>query len=270
MACISRGVSLEGILALGNNEVMILLNQFVRYVEIANIIAGGEYNKLLEVGSGTRGIGEYTSKPFVGCDLVFMDHSQRLQTIHPRMKPVAADGLALPFKGRSFELVISSDVLEHIQPALRAEAVRELCRVASRLVILSFPCGERAFDCDYRLRKFYRKLRKATPEWLNDHLKRGFPDEKEIASHLCGLGLDFRIKGNENLWLHYLIMVLESYGSLKFKLAAVAELMNHDGDVPQHLSSKARIAQWILRSLSPLKSIINIGPTYRKTFIIHL
>jgi 2-polyprenyl-3-methyl-5-hydroxy-6-metoxy-1,4-benzoquinol methylase len=53
---------------------------------------------------------------------------------------VAADVLALPFPDRSFDAVVSVRMLPHCEqwPAL----VAELCRVASRVVVVDYPTSE--------------------------------------------------------------------------------------------------------------------------------
>jgi 2-polyprenyl-3-methyl-5-hydroxy-6-metoxy-1,4-benzoquinol methylase len=60
--------------------------------------------------------------------------------IDRRLGPnVAASVTALPFRNASFEAVAAFEVLEHIPLPSLGEAVSELCRVASRRVIVSIP-----------------------------------------------------------------------------------------------------------------------------------
>jgi SAM-dependent methyltransferase len=47
----------------------------------------------------------------------------------PRVRYVVSDVCALPFKTRSFDLIVSISTLDHVPPALLPEALGELCRV---------------------------------------------------------------------------------------------------------------------------------------------
>ena len=47
-----------------------------------------------------------------------------------------APATSLPFANRSFDGIVSSDVLEHVEPSDAERAIRELSRVASRALVL--------------------------------------------------------------------------------------------------------------------------------------
>jgi hypothetical protein len=58
----------------------------------------------------------------------------------PGVRYVCADGLALPFRDRSFDIVHASAVIEHVGSRERQRRfVRELCRVARRCVFVTTP-----------------------------------------------------------------------------------------------------------------------------------
>src|SRR5204862_6615864 len=59
---------------------------------------------------------------------------------YPGMRFVRADGLALPFCDRSFDVVHSSAVIEHVGSFSRQQAyLQECCRVARRAVFITTP-----------------------------------------------------------------------------------------------------------------------------------
>lgn len=61
------------------------------------------------------------------------------QIDHPRVECVAANAAALPYPDSSFDLVLCSEVLEHIpRPAMDA-ACREIVRVASGPIVIGVP-----------------------------------------------------------------------------------------------------------------------------------
>src|ERR1700742_745592 len=79
-----------------------LLNRASRFFPILQALqsvlkTGGT---LLEVGSGSLGIGEYWHGPFVGCDLSFASRPVR------NMQAVRCVGQQLPFRSGSFDAVV--------------------------------------------------------------------------------------------------------------------------------------------------------------------
>ena len=127
-------------------------------------------DSLLEVGSGPVGIGFFRKVPFVGCDVTFSSEP------HWPMTPVKGSATALPFKDQEFEVVIASDVMEHIPPDVRRAAVSECLRVARKVTILGFPCGQRAWKADEALVRTYLNRKLAPPDWLSEHMEAPFPE----------------------------------------------------------------------------------------------
>lgn len=58
---------------------------------------------------------------------------------HPAIMPLAGDVSALPFKDASFDLVICTEVLEHLPPEHLAPAAAELRRVSAGPVVIGVP-----------------------------------------------------------------------------------------------------------------------------------
>ena len=195
-----------------------MLNWTVRYLPILRILKRelDESESILEIGSGPVGIGKFYPVPFVGCDVSF--------AWEPRapMSPVMASATELPFKDRSFDGVIASDVLEHVPPDRREVVVSEAMRVARKLAIFGFPSGSQAFDCDRELAQIYDRRQKAKPEWLQEHMLHPFP----TVALFEGLQRDWIITsfGNENIHFHYWIMQKEMNGAWRrcFKIVLAA------------------------------------------------
>ncbi|WP_199307895.1 class I SAM-dependent methyltransferase [Leptolyngbya sp. FACHB-8] len=67
---------------------------------------------------------------------VGMEDAKFLEKEFPGLTYVQADGLNLPFPDKSFDLVVSSAVIEHVGDRQRQQAfVNELCRVGKRCFI---------------------------------------------------------------------------------------------------------------------------------------
>jgi SAM-dependent methyltransferase len=173
-----------------------LIDHAVRYLPILRLLkaAGGTKGTILELGSGSYGLGEYYSNSFVGCDVEFVE------TPKPPMRPVVASASELPFSDSSFDAVIASDVLEHVPPDSRPNVLREALRVARRVVVVGFPCGPAAYALDQRLFASYQELGRSAPPWLEEHMQYPFPDERIFE----GLGDEWAVQsiGNDNLYFH--------------------------------------------------------------------
>ena len=85
-------------------------HQVVRYAPILELLRrlrpGG---RVLEVGSGSEGVGTWWTRPFVGVDLEFT------QRIARPLRPVRADAVRLPFRSRVFDVVLCIAVLPWLQ-----------------------------------------------------------------------------------------------------------------------------------------------------------
>lgn len=77
------------------------------------------------------------SVAFTGLDLSF-DSLDEGRSRGSRATLLCGSLMQIPFAGTSFDLVVCTEVLEHLsQPA---QALDELCRVSRRFVLLSVPC----------------------------------------------------------------------------------------------------------------------------------
>ena len=219
-----------------------LLNLAARYFpilrELAKYTKGG--NSVLEIGSGSLGLGEFYGFSFVGCDTSFAEPRR------PPMLPVMGSGLLLPFADRSFDLVVASDVLEHVPPADRLGFIVESLRVMRRAAIFGYPCGPLAFSLDRQLLARYQKLQGNPPKWLMEHALHPFPDD----SLFKGLPHRWLVRsfGNENLGFHGWMMRREMTSTWNRVFCALLE----------HASA---FVEWAL-------ALADREPYYRRIFVV--
>ncbi len=160
---------------------------------------------VLDVGAKDRGIGLLYKGNYVGLDIDFTG------LLHRRMSPVSGSILQMPFRTGGFDVVVCSDVIEHLFPKDRPKAVRELLRVARRGVIVGFPFGAGAEASDRFISRLYENRGKSKPSWLKDHLENGPVDEREVERVLKEVqGVRFFIRDNQNLKLGRALARLES------------------------------------------------------------
>lgn len=182
-----------------------LLNRAARYFPILRELRKyvGPSDTILEVGSGAYGIGEFWSRTFVGCDVMF--------DVPPRkpMLPVISSGFGLPFKDDSFNAVIASDVMEHIVPDDRNKVISEILRVTRDVAVFGYPCGPEALAIDHKLRADYQNRGRPVPAWLEEHMLYPFPDAN-LFSDLPS-GWKASVISNESLRFHYWMMRSEMH-----------------------------------------------------------
>ena len=106
-------------------------------------------------------------------------------------------------KDKEFDVVLASDVLEHIPPDLRATVVSESLRVARKLAIFGFPCGPLAWQADKSLFNTYVDAGKQPPGWLAEHMESPFPDTELLPAIE---GWDVQWIGNESIRFHSWLM----------------------------------------------------------------
>ncbi len=108
-------------------------------LNIIELTHGLTLNKVLEVGAGDGSILQFLSKHNFAGELYAVEiSSSALAHIHARNLPqlrqaTLFDGYTLPFSDNSFDLVILSHVLEHVE--FERKLLRELLRVAKYQVI---------------------------------------------------------------------------------------------------------------------------------------
>lgn len=203
-----------------------MLHWAARYYPILRVLKPqlSETGSLLEIGSGSIGIGKFRRVPFVGCDIKF--------EFRPKapMLPVVASATRLPFEDKSFDAVVASDVLEHVPPDQRALVIREALRVVRKIAIFGFPSGRTAFEYDVKLAEAYDRSRQDRPVWLQEHLQyQPFPTKdlfEELRHEWTVSSFD-----NENVGFHNWVMRQEmhrlGYYCFMILLAVLPRLMEY-------------------------------------------
>ncbi|NDY74430.1 hypothetical protein DO021_21370 [Desulfobacter hydrogenophilus] len=142
----------------------ITADRFQLYNSIVQACLKYECNEILEIGIG-QGIVSHTLK-FVGKKMYCADFDLNLNP------DVSMDIRQLPFKNDSFDMIIASQVLEHIPFGDFKKSLVELRDCSKKYVIISVPYNQHflSFRIDLKINKYLRFRGQ-----LNRFLKRIFP-----------------------------------------------------------------------------------------------
>lgn len=161
-----------------------MLNWALRYRPVVELLEPFRPRVVLDVGSGWHGVGRWRSGPVVQTDLAF-GGGTRPDSNPASTSYVASTAERLPFPDGSFDFAVSVDMVEHLPEDIRAPALDELLRVASKGVVVGFPVGETARSVDERIARALRVTHRGVPAWLDEHLaQRSYPDGELVRSAL--------------------------------------------------------------------------------------
>ena len=150
------------------NSILLPFDVFERHQTVAKKIKPGE--TILDVGGGIDALGKFIKNKIIVANLKSGD--------------ILVNGLELPLKDKSFDVVTSIDVIEHISQPDRRQFVKELLRVAQKRVILSSPLGtNQHLEAEKNILSFLRK-KGIKSAYLEEHVREGLPKEEELKKYV--------------------------------------------------------------------------------------
>lgn len=222
----------------------------LRYLPIVSVIKrkGLQDSKILEVGSGSLGITPYLKKPIDGIDVDFSGPRTEL------VNKIKGSAIELPMRKNSYDVVVSSDTLEHIDANLREKSIYEMLRVAKKLVIIVVPTGKPSEIQDQKLDKYFQKVFNKSDKFLEEHLQYGLPQNDEILvgidKSLRQLGKNAKISSRPLLNLTFRNLLMRTW-----------------------ISKNKYIYYTYMKGyllLLPILRLLNFGNCYRRMFVIKL
>jgi hypothetical protein len=220
-----------------------MFDRLIRYLSVLDYIEKYKPLRILEVGSSSRGIGEFYDGKFTGVDMNFPE------TPVKNMKAVLGSAEKLPFPDASFDLTFSIDTFEHLNEKIRGKALEEMLRVCKGTVIIGFPCGVGAEKLSKKMLEWFEERGSGTAQWMREHVSFGLPNEKFPNSNFkFPNNLTIKQFNNENLFVCEMLLKLEENGRF------------------------LKIERYLLKCFEPMVKFIlrrlNFGKCYRKIYLI--
>ena len=151
---------------------------------------------------------------------------------------IRADAFQLPFEDHSFDLAISTDVLEHVPPEKRNLMVKEMIRVTANILLIGFPAGVLSERIDSALSTYIRETLNIEYPFLQDHVHLGLPDELEIYKLMKSQNTEVYQFDNANLfsWLPMMKsnFSLEQYSEFDSVRSTMNRIFNEYYDCSSH------------------------------------
>jgi hypothetical protein len=220
----------------------------LRYLPIISLLKSKKLleSKILEVGSGSLGITPYLKKPVDGIDSDFTGPKT------PLLNTIKGTAISLPFHKNSYDVVISTDTLEHIPPNYREKAISEMLRVARHLVVIVVPTGTLSQKQDKQLDLRFQKVFKEKDKFLTEHVQNGLPKNDEILvtidKSLRSLGKTAKVSSKPLLNL------------------AIRKLIMYTWISQNRYVYYTYMKGYLL--LLPLLRLVNFGNCYRRMFVV--
>lgn len=158
--------------------------------------------KILDVGGGS---------PFISNILNGLSSQYELTSLDLIPKPsgyngtyVQSDATNMPFKANEFEVVISTDVLEHVPDDKKKSFISECVRVANDYVIIAAPFNTESVDAvEHATNDFNKYLFKEDQPWLEEHFTNKKPELDSTIDFINKLGYKTQVIGSNNIfcWL---------------------------------------------------------------------
>jgi GT2 family glycosyltransferase len=158
---------------------------------------------------------------------------------------------AAPYQSNSFDIVISSDVYEHIPENDRLDVISEMFRISSNYVILGAPFySEAVNDAEINACNYYREIVGEPHPWLREHIENGLPSKDKLETFLKKSGFDFVKIGTNNI-SNWLLLQLYTFYAYKYGIA------------PENVSE---VNQFYNENFSELGDLCE--PTYRTIYLM--
>jgi len=158
-----------------------------RYNKVRKLLAKSNCHKILDVGSGeTPPLADFT---------LCIDIKRKAGV------KIIADASHLPFCDCTFDCVTAIDVVEHLQPKKRKEAIDEMKRCGKTVLIHTPLQDNKTFmgkTGDILLFQYMKNSRNKVDDNTREHLECGEPHLDELKEH------DFKVMQpdwNLNIWL---------------------------------------------------------------------
>lgn len=202
---------------------------------------------ILDVGSSGMGLSIY----WQGGPAHLIDLDPVYPAYHLSECQVQATAERLPFEDKSFDVVVSIDMLEHVPPDQRAAVIKDMLRVSSRLLVLAVPAGPDAQAQDAEVARRYKDRRGQSFKFVEEHILYGLPEPQAISGWIAGA-----------------LKQLDRVG--RVEMQNNANLFMRSVAMQWFIEDRWGLLQKAMLVAMPVLYRLSWGPCYRKIFVVSL
>jgi hypothetical protein len=243
-------------------NIKLSFDQYQRYRMVADLI-NNERSKpvmnILDIGSGPVDISEFLPDD----KITRLDTESRSEAGY-----ICGSALDMPFRGGSFDMVISCDMYEHIRPDERETFLDELDRVSRESFIIACPfSGAGIENAEAMVNSFYKDLFGHEHKWLVEHRETGLPSLKHLKTWISskGYGAEVLHNGSLDTWLPMMFLGTylekQSEWDIYYRLNNIYVREIYSGD---HYSPSYRNMIVVKKDRAEIKDTHMFGETHEK------
>jgi len=180
------------------NQSFDVYQRFSALIRLAESLHLSENALILDVGGYPGALADYMNEVLPGAHAITLD-----RPLCHRESYISGSAEALPFADSSFDAVLSSDTIEHLQPEQRILAVKEMLRVSKKWIVIGAPFKSPCVEfAEEKINALYQKCFKKSHPWLMEHIEHNLPDINFIRKILeeSGAGLSVYPNGSVLSW----------------------------------------------------------------------
>lgn len=145
---------------------------------------------------------------------------------------IKGDATKMDFEDNSFDVVVSTDVLEHIPQAKKNSFINESIRCAKELVIIAAPFFSKETDkAEHIANDFYKEITGSDHIWLKEHFEEKKPKKELIEKILLDKKLKYFYFESNNLDNWVLTLLFLGFGIINVdrqKLENISNFYNNN------------------------------------------
>lgn len=155
--------------------------------------------RILDVGGCSPFLGELLAKSPLKTDLTILDILPEPEGL--KAKYIQADATKNDMPDGAYDVVISTDVLEHVPPKGKDAFVRACARLAKDVCILAAPFDtDGVHEAETMVNDFNKKLFGVGQDWLEEHFEFKKPGIAATQKVLDDMGVAYTHFGTNNLY----------------------------------------------------------------------
>lgn len=177
---------------------------YSRFFVIINLLerfygGGKKPVRILDIGGCSPYMHELLSESTINFELTVLDILPKPKSLHATY--IQGDATKSDLPDGSFDVVVTTDTLEHILPDAKDEFVRACVRLSKDLCIMAAPFStEGVDDAEHLVNDFNKQLFRVGQDWLEEHFEYGKPSVKAVSKVLNDLKVSYEHFGTNNLY----------------------------------------------------------------------